>query len=200
MQRSDKSSSPKIRNRAEDAAKRTTIILEREEREFIDQLIREGKETGIKQLISKMLDIYRGMMVQDWRFPGEYYCGISRIAFVNVELLNILIQQAPRVRWREIGRQMGAALKVSMETTLDLSSVARDNWDSVFHRLKVQGFGEFYTKDRYLLAKLPFINEAEILAGMLEGLLQVELDLKNSVPPLIFEVRRPLGGSSAKQA
>ena len=67
-----------------------------------------------------MLDVYRSMMVYDWRFPGEYYCGISRIAFVNVELLNILIQQTPKEKWREIGRKMGAALKVSMETTLEL--------------------------------------------------------------------------------
>ena len=64
----------------EESAKRTTIILEKEEREFIDSLIREGKEPGIKPLISKMLDVYRSMMIYDWRFPGgEYYIGISRI-------------------------------------------------------------------------------------------------------------------------
>src|SRR5512136_372087 len=107
-------------NRADDRAKRTTIILEKRERDFIDSLIREGKEPGIKPLISKMLDIYRSMMIQDWRFPGEYYCGISRIAFVNVELLNILIQQIPREKWREIGKKIGDALKVSMETTLGI--------------------------------------------------------------------------------
>ena len=94
---------------------------------------------------------------------------------------------------------MGAALKVSLETTLDLPSVTRDNWESVFHRLRIQGFGDFYTKDRYLLAKIPFINEADILAGILEGLLEVELDLKNSVPPLIFEVRKPFVAPATKQ-
>jgi hypothetical protein len=171
-------------------AKRTTIILEKDEREYIDSLIREGKEPGIKPLISKMLDVYRSMMIYDWRFPGEYYCGISRIAFINVELLNILIHNIPQEKWREIGRQMGCGLKVSMETTLDLPQITRENWESVFKRLRVQGFGDFYTKDKYLLAKTPFINEAEILAGVLEGLLGVELDLKNSVPPLVFEVRK----------
>ncbi len=99
------------------AARRTTIILDKEERDYVDSLIREGKEPGIKPLISKMLDVYRSMMVYDWRFPGEYYCGISRIAFVNVEILNILIQQIPKEKWREIGRKMGSGLKVSMETT-----------------------------------------------------------------------------------
>ena len=38
-----------------DEAKRTTIILERSEREYIEHLIRDGKEPGIKPLISKML-------------------------------------------------------------------------------------------------------------------------------------------------
>jgi hypothetical protein len=194
---SSKGLPPKIR---EESAKRTTVILDKEEREFIDQLIREGKEQGIKPLISKMLEVYRSMMVYDWHFPGEYYCGISRIAFVNIELLNILIQHTPKEKWREMGRQMGAALKVSMETTLDLPQVSRENWDRVFKQLKVQGFGEFYTKDRYLLAKLPFINEANVLAGLLEGLLQVDLDLKNMVPPLIFEVRKSLNVFDSKQS
>jgi len=176
--------------REKDSAKRTTIILDREERDYIDSLIREGKESGIKPLISKMLDVYRNMMVHDWRFPGEYYCEISRIAFVNVEIINILIQQTPKEKWREIGRKMGAGLKVSMETTLELSNITKDYWESVFKRLRVQGFGDFYIKDKYLLAKTPFINESEILAGVLEGLLEVELDLKNTVPPLVFEVRK----------
>src|SRR3989337_2087789 len=91
-------------------SKRTTIILEKDEREFIDSLIKEGKEPGIKALISKMLDVYRSMMIYDWRFPGEYYAGISRIAFVNVELLNILIQQIPKEEWYVIGTRMGQDL------------------------------------------------------------------------------------------
>src|SRR5665647_149398 len=90
---------PKIRNVE---AKRTTIILEKDERDFIEGLIREGKEPGIKPLISKMLDIYKSMMIYDWRFPGEYYCGISRTAFVNVELLNILTQQIPKEKWPSV--------------------------------------------------------------------------------------------------
>jgi hypothetical protein len=179
-------------------ARRTTIILDKEERDYVDNLIREGKEPGIKPLISKMLDIYRSMMVYDWRFPGEYYCGISRIAFINVEILNILIQQIPKEKWREIGRKMGSGLKVSMETTLELPAITRDKWDNVFKRLQVQGFGEFYMKDKYLLAKTPFINEHDILAGILEGLLEVELDLKNTVPPLVFEVRKALGSPLSK--
>jgi hypothetical protein len=176
----------------EEAARRTTIILEKGEREYIDALIREGKEPGIKPLISKMLDIYKGLMVYDWRFPGEYYYGISRIAFVNVELLNILIQQTPKEKWRQIGKTMGSALKVAMETTLDMKVITQDNWESVFKKLRIQGFGEFYLKDKYLLVKTPFIIESEILAGILEAILDIEVDTKTSVPPIVFEIKKGL--------
>jgi hypothetical protein len=173
----------------EKTTKRTTIILEKEERDFVDQMIKEGKEPGIKPLISKMLDVYRSMMIYDWRFPGEYYCGISRIAFVNVELLNILIQHVPKEKWREIGNEMGAALKISMETTLGLQAAQRENWENIFKRLRVQGFGDFYLKDKYLLLKTPFIGYPELWEGILEGLFDVELDMKTTASPLVFEIK-----------
>ena len=198
MQEDDKRRLRERFDKDDETTRRTTIILDKDERDFIDSLIKEGKEPGIKPLISKMLDVYRSMMIYDWRFPGEYYCGISRIAFVNIELLSILIQQIPRERWRVVGRNMGAALRVSMETTLDLQAVNPSNWDTIFKRLRVQGFGDFYMKDKYLLGKTPFINESEIVAGLLEGLLNVELDLKNAVPPLVFEVKKGLEGSASK--
>lgn len=172
-----------------ESAKRTTIILEKEEREFIDSLIREGKEPGIKPLISKMLDVYRSMMIYDWRFPGEYYCGISRIAFVNVELINILIQHISKEEWRDIGRKMGEATRVSIETTLGIQATNREKWLEVFKRLRVQGFGDFYVKDKYILIKAPFISESNIWAGFLEGLLNTELDVKTSAPPFVFEIK-----------
>jgi len=170
-------------------ARRTTIILDKDEREYIDSLIREGKEPGIKPLISKMLDVYRSMMIYDWRFPGEYYAGISRIAFVNVELLEILIQNTPRERWREIGRKMGDATRVSIETTMGIQTEQREKWTDVFKRLRVQGFGDFYLKDKYILIKTPFINESDIWAGLLEGLLGIDLDIKTTSSPLVFEMK-----------
>ena len=173
----------------EEPSKRTTIILEKDEREFIDSLIKEGKEPGIKALISKMLDVYRSMMIYDWRFPGEYYAGISRIAFVNVELLNILIQQIPKEKLLENGRRMGEALKVSIETTLGLQTGKQENWESVFNRLRIQGFGDFYIRDKYILIKTPFITAPEIWTGLLEGLLDLKLDMKNSMAPLVFEIK-----------
>jgi len=175
-------------------AKRTTIILEKNEREFIESLIKEGKEAGIKPLISKMLDIYKNMMIYDWHFPGEYYCGISRTAFVNVELLNILTQQIPKEKWPVVGEKMGNALKVSIQSTLGADASKQENWEAIFNRLKVQGFGDFYLKDKYLLLKTPFIHDCEIWKGLLEGLLSVELETRNSVAPLVFEIKTPKSG------
>jgi hypothetical protein len=59
----------------------------------------------------------------------------------------------------------------------------------VFKRLRVQGFGDFYLKDKYLLIKTPFISYAELWEGILEGLFDIELDMKTSVPPLVFEIK-----------
>ncbi len=182
---------PDLPTQKNEEAKRTTIILEKKEREFIESLIREGKEPGIKPLISKMLEMYKSMMVYDWNFPGEYYCGISRIALVNVELFNILTQQIPKEKWHVIGENMGNALKVSIQSTSGIEANEQANWEKVFERLKVQGFGDFYLKDKFLLLKNPFINDCEIWKGILEGLLSVELETKNSVPPLVFEVKEP---------
>ena len=189
MQEEKKKKLEQMIGKGEESTRRTTIILEKEEREFVDSLIREGKEPGIKPLISKMLDVYRSMTIYDWRFPGEYYCGISRIAFVNVELLNILIQNVPREKWREIGRLMGEATKVSIETTIGVPTGNPEKWADVFKRLRVQGFGDFYLKDKYILVKTPFINESEIWAGLLEGLLSIELDVKTASAPLVFEIK-----------
>ena len=180
------------------SAKRTTIILEKEEREFIDSLIREGKEPGIKPLISKMLDVYRSMMIYDWHFPGEYYCGISRIAFVNVELINILIQHISEEKWRGIGRKMGEAARISMEATLGIKTTNREKWQEVFKRLRVQGFGDFYLKDKYILVKAPFISHSEIWAGFLEGLLDIELDIKTSTSPFVFEIKEEADSASSE--
>jgi hypothetical protein len=172
-------------------AKRTTVILERSEREFIEYLIREGKEQGIKPLISKMLEIYKCLNMDDWQFPGEYYCGISRIAIVNVELINIYTQFVPKEKYHEIGARMGDALKVSIQSTLGVDSSNKESWPAIFKRLKVQGLGDLYLKDRFLLIKAPVISECEIWRGLLEGLLSTQLETKNALPPLVFELKMP---------
>jgi len=171
-----------------EAVKRTTIILDNEERKYIDQLISEGREPGIKPLISKMLDIYRSMSVYDWRFPGEYYVGVSRVAFVNVEFINTLLQYIPQDKWREVGQKIGEAARVSLEATLGIETAAREKWDDVFKRLRVQGFGDFYPRDKYFIVKAPFINNVEVLCGFLEKLLNVQLEVRTPTAPFVFAI------------
>jgi hypothetical protein len=172
----------------EHSIKRTTIILDEEERKYVDSLIREGREPGIKPLISKMLDVYRSMMIYDWKYPGEYYCGISRVAFINVEFVDILLQFIPEDKWREVGRRLGEAAKISMEATLNLETVKREKWPDVFKRLRVQGLSDIYLRDKYLILKAPFINNYEVFRGFLESLLGVDLEPKTLIPPMVFEI------------
>ena len=49
-------------------------------------------------------------------------------------------------------------------------------------------FGDFYLKDKYILIKAPFVGDAEVWAGILEGLFEIELDVKTSAAPLVFEI------------
>jgi hypothetical protein len=170
------------------SVKRTTIILDEEERQYIDSLIEKGREPGIKPLISKMLDVYRSMMIYDWKYPGEYYCGISRVAFVNIEFIDTMLKYIPEEKWREVGLKMGEAARVSMEATLDLETANREKWPNVLKRLRIQGFGDFYLRDKFIILRTPFINNSEVWRGFLESLLGVRLEPRAVTPPLIFEI------------
>jgi len=172
----------------ERSVKRTTIILDQEEREYIDSLINQGREPGIKPLISKMLDVYRSMRIYDWKFPGEYYIGISRVAFLNVEFLDILLNYIPENKWKEAGKKIGEIAKVSMEASIDIETADKARWPEVFKRLRVQGFGDFYLKDKFVIVRTPLINNSEFLCGFVEGLLGVRLDTRTLTPPLVFEI------------
>ena len=169
-------------------ARRTTIILEEDERKYIDNLIHDGKEAGIKQLISKMLDVYRSMMIYDWKYPGEYYAGISRIAFINIEFINTLLQHIPPDQHYEVGKKAGEAARISMETTLNLNPTNKEKWPEVFKRLRIQGLGDIYQKDKYIVIKAPYINNPEIQRGYLETLLNTTLQTHTTNPPYIYEI------------
>jgi hypothetical protein len=170
------------------SVKRTTIILDKEEREYIDSLIEQGREPGIKPLISKMLDVYRSMRIYDWKFPGEYYIGISRVAFLNVEFIDSLLNYIPKEKWKEVGQKIGEIAKVSMEASIDIETANREKWPEVFKRLRVQGFGDFYLKDKFVIIRTPLISNSGFLCGFVESLLGVKLDARTLTPPLIFEI------------
>ena len=195
MQESQKKRLENMLNSNKPKPKRTTIILEPEERKYIDSLIQEEKESGIKSLISKMLEIHKTLMIDDWRFPGEYYSGISRVAFINVELINIMLNQIPKEKWINLGQEMGRALKISIETTLNIQVSEVQDWKPIFKRLSVQGFGDFFLKDNYILIKNPFINYSNLWQGILQGMLDIKLDAKTNLSPLVFQIKEKVGNS-----
>ena len=175
--------SPKDRS-----VRRTTIILDEEERDYIDNLINQGREPGIKPLISKMLDVYRSMRIYDWKFPGEYYIGISRVAFLNSEFIDILLKYIPENKWKEVGQEMGEMAQVSLEASIDIETTEKERWPEVLKRLRVQGFGDFYLKDKFVIIRTPLISNSEFLGGFLESLLGVKLETRTRTPPLVFEI------------
>lgn len=179
---------PQTQKDKKEQVRRTTIILEEEERKYIDQLIQDGKEAGIKQLVSKMLDVYRSMMIYDWKYPGEYYAGISRVAFIHIELVNTLLQHIPPDQHHEVGRKAGEAARIAMEATLNLNPTDREKWSEVFKRLRIQGLGDFYQKDKYLIIKAPYINNPEVQRGYLETLLNTTLETRTANPPYVYEI------------
>ena len=172
----------------ERSVKRTTIILDENEREYIDSLIQQGREPGIKPLISKMLDVYRSMSIYDWKFPGEYYIGISRVAFLNVEFIDILLNYIPENKWKEVGRKIGEMAKVSLEASIDIETTKRERWPEVFKRLRVQGFGDFYLKNKFVIIRTPLISNSEFLCGFIETLLGISLEARTLTPPLVLEI------------
>jgi hypothetical protein len=177
------------------SVKRTTIILDEEEREYIDSLINEGREPGIKPLISKMLDVYRSMRIYDWKYPGEYYIGISRVAFLNVEFLDVFLSYIPEEKWIDVGHKIGEITKVSLEASIDIETANKEKWSDVFKRLRVQGFGDFYLKDKFVIIRTPLISNSEFWCGFLESLLGVSLEKRTLTPPLVYEVVTPIDSS-----
>jgi len=170
--------------------KRTTVIFEDKDRQYLEQLIREGKEPGIKPFISKMFDVYRSMAIYDWKFPGEYYVGISRVAFFSQENLQHLVTLLPTGNFREIGRKLGETTAISMEASLNFDPHKEENWPKVLERLRVFGYGDLIVRDGHIVVKNPFITDLTLLAGFLEGVLGSKLEAKITTSPIVFEVSK----------
>lgn len=173
------------------SGKRTTVIFEDKDRQYLEQLIRDGKEPGIKPFISKMFDVYRSMAMYDWKFPGEYYVGISRVAFFSQENLQLLVDIVPEEKLRATGRKLGETTSVSIEASQNLASHKKENWAKVLERLRVFGYGDIILREDFIVAKNPFINNLTFLTGFLEGVLGVTLEARITTSPIVFEVAKP---------
>ena len=170
--------------------RRTTVVLDRKDREFLEGLIRSGKETGIKPFIEKMLDIYRNMAIHDWRYPGECYVGASRVAFINQESISVLTEMIPPGKRGEAGRKLGEVHKTALLTGFGVDSGKEESWDEVFRRLSVLGYGEINRRDNILVLKNPIFGDVAMLIGFLETLLGRPMTAKTTVSPVVVEVGR----------
>jgi len=128
------------------------------------------------------------MRIYDWKFPGEYYIGISRVAFLNVEFIDILLNYIPENKWKEAGRKIGEMAKVSVEASIDIETTNKEKWSEVFKRLRVQGFGDFYLKNKFIIIRTPLISNSEFLCGFLESLLGVSLEARTLTSPIVLEL------------
>jgi hypothetical protein len=170
--------------------KRTTVIFDDKDRQYLEQLIRDGKEPGIKPFISKMFDVYRSMAMYDWKFPGEYYVGISRVAFFSQENLEHLVELIPEDKLRDTGKKLGETTAISIEASQNVDPHKKDNWAKVLERLRIFGYGDLILREGYIVAKNPFINNLALLTGFLEGVLGTALEARITTSPIVFEVAK----------
>ena len=78
--------------------------------------------------------------------------------------------------------------KVSLEASIDIETTKREKWPDVFKRLRVQGFGDFYIKNKFVIIRTPFVSNSQFLCGFLETLLGISLETRTLTPPLVFEI------------
>ena len=168
--------------------KRTTVIFDQRDRQYLENLIRDGKEPGIKPFIAKMVDVYRTMAIHDWKFPGEYYIGISRAAFFSQQDIQLMIDLIPEEDRRQAAQKIGEVTAVSIRTSLNLDPHQRENWPKILERLTVFGYGDLTLRDNYIIVKNPFISNLTFLTGFLEGVLDSRLEPKITTSPLVFEI------------
>jgi hypothetical protein len=173
---------------APSVGKRTTVIFDQKDRQYLESLIRDGKEPGIKAFIAKMMAVYRTMAIHDWKFPGEYYIGVSRAAFFSQQDIQLLIDLIPEESRRQAAQKIGEVTAISIRTSLNIDPHQRENWPTVLGRLQVFGYGDLTLRDDYIVVKNPFISNLTFLTGFLEGVLASRLEPKITTSPLVFEI------------
>ncbi len=167
--------------------KRMSPFLENNDRQSLERLIKDGNEPGVKPFVSRMFDIYRTMAMYDWKLPGEYYVGASRVAFFNQENLQYLIDRIPGLELRETGKELGITMGASLKAAHGYDPHQRENWPKVLERLRIFGYGDMFHRGGYVVVKNGFISEPTLLAGFIEGVLGARVETKAARPLTVFE-------------
>jgi len=167
---------------------KTTAILKDEDREYLEELIRDGKVTGLKNLIAIMFDIHRDLGMREWNQEGVYYRGISRVALITLEMLESITDMIPKNKLREVGNGVGTVLSTTLMVDKKIDTKKPENIVETLKQVSVLGFGDFTGKDEIIITKNPFLIKVEMLTGFLEGLLGLKLQPKTSSPPIIIQI------------
>lgn len=156
----------------------------------LERLIADGKEPSIKSFLSKMFDVYRSMAVYDWKYPGEYYVGPSRIALVSQEIIRVLLEFLPPEKHKDAGKTVGKAMCVPLATCLNVEPTVKEFWGAVFKHLRILGYGDLIQHGNLVIIRNPFLTDVDFFVGLMEGLTGHVLDVK-STQPLVLEVTSP---------
>ena len=170
--------------------KRTTIILRDKDREYLDELIKDGKVVGFKDFICSVFDSYRELGMSEWSQEGVYYRGISRVALITLEMLESTTNMIPQNKLREAGHNVGNILSTTLMVDKKIDSKKPENIAETLKQVSVLGFGDFKGEDEIIITKNPFLVKPEMLVGFLEGLLGLKLEAKTSSPPMIIQIKK----------
>ena len=166
---------------------RTTVILNEDDKKFLERLIADGREPSIKSFLSKMFDVYRSMAVYDWKYPGEYYVGPSRIALISQETINSLLQYMPAEKRRDTGKIVGLAMRIPVSARIDVNPTTKENLGAVFKHLRLLGYGDITQRESLIMVKNPFLTDIDFFVGLLEGLTDQTLQIR-ATQPLVMEI------------
>ncbi|MFQ5762116.1 MAG: hypothetical protein ACE5PO_03685 [Candidatus Bathyarchaeia archaeon] len=172
--------------------KRTTIIFSDKDREYVEGLISQGREQSLTALISKIFDVYRSLAIHDWKYPGEYYVGPSRVSLFSQEALNAMLGFIPEKERLSVGRSVGEVMGLAITTNFKLEPQDRENWPEVLKHMSILGYGDFTLRENLIIIKNPFVTDTDLLAGILEGLIGKNIKVITALPAVFEVTDRPL--------
>ena len=128
------------------------------------KMTEENQDSSVKGVEFRTDVSHKGFQELVAFVTGKDSCGFFEIAGGTIgsgsppRYSGVTVKYVPEEKWREVGRKVGEATRVSIEASVDLEPANREEWLKVFKRLRVQGFGDFYLRDKFIIVKTPFIN------------------------------------------
>jgi len=156
--------------------KRTSIDIPQDRYDFVAEMIAEGKEKSMRDMLLKLLHIYSMYDVGSWRLEdGVLKTHMVRWMMMSDADMRLFEESISPQRRREIGLTMGkmwAEAWAARAETWDGDLRNLENWSTTEETWRVVGWGRLEF-DRHLNRILVFdcVFTPETVAGVLEGLL-----------------------------